>query len=232
MEKDLLICNMSGVYERMYPVEPKINMTDISGTNCYCDDEAQKQIRKRLLEAALHPPIRLLDSGNYHYLSYIFMEMIEEPFSLILIDNHPDTQAPGFGDILSCGGWVRYGIEKLGLLKEVYLVGMSEAHKKEALPMEDGVRFIDAKDIMKEKLTKYPVYLSIDKDVLSVEYAATDWDQGDMTMDELSDLVSAIASSYTLLGVDICGEKKDEATSLDIEKNLMANTNIIRALSR
>ena len=30
-----------------------------------------------------------------------------EPFTLVLLDHHPDDQAPALGEILSCGGWVR-----------------------------------------------------------------------------------------------------------------------------
>ena len=37
----------------------------------------------------------------------LWMEKITEPFSLVLFDRHPDTQRPSFGDITSCGGWVR-----------------------------------------------------------------------------------------------------------------------------
>jgi arginase family enzyme len=50
------------------------------------------------------------------------------------------------------------------------------------------------------------VYLSIDKDVLSCEYALTDWDQGKLTLPELAALVQKIASTCRLVGADICGE--------------------------
>ena len=45
--------------------------------------------------------IHFLDSGNYHYVSKIWMEKIEEEFELLVLDHHTDMQPPMFGDILS-----------------------------------------------------------------------------------------------------------------------------------
>ena len=221
---------MSGIYDIMYPDDDgiftgKIDMSDISGTNCYCDDESAGLIRGRLSDEA---DIRFMDSGNYHYLSYLYMERIKEPFSLVLIDNHTDMQPPGFGDILSCGGWVRYAMERLTHLKKIYLLGMSGEHLSEAEPLPENVSYGTLPDATDE----LPVYLSIDKDVLSPEFAATDWDQGAMTMDELTETVEKIAAEHRLLGIDICGEKKEAPTSWDIKKNRAANTKLFMALSR
>ncbi len=119
------ICDMSGIYGRMYPDESRVDMTDISGTNAYCDDTAAAAIRERLSGP---DGIRLIDSGNYHYLTYFSMERIEVPFALVLIDYHSDMQEPGFGRILSCGGWVKYAMEGLHLLKRGYLFGVGEEH--------------------------------------------------------------------------------------------------------
>jgi hypothetical protein len=50
------------------------------------------------------------------------------------------------------------------------------------------------------------VYISIDKDVLSTDYALTDWDQGKLSLAELAAVVQKIAASCNLVGADICGE--------------------------
>jgi arginase family enzyme len=55
------------------------------------------------------------------------------------------------------------------------------------------------------------VYISIDKDVLSTEYALTDWDQGKLSLAELAALVQKIAASCNLVGADICGEMAPQA---------------------
>ena len=49
------------------------------------------------------------------------------------------------------------------------------------------------------------VYLSIDLDWLSPDFARTNWDQGDGTIDGLMQLVREKTEGKTIAGVDICG---------------------------
>lgn len=48
-------------------------------------------------------------------------------------------------------------------------------------------------------------YLSIDKDVMCRDSARTNWDQGDMTLQELKDLIIRISYKYVIIGADVCG---------------------------
>ncbi len=50
------------------------------------------------------------------------------------------------------------------------------------------------------------VWLSIDKDVLVEEEAATNWDQGGMSVDHLIEAIKRFALRTRLLGVDVCGD--------------------------
>ncbi len=49
------------------------------------------------------------------------------------------------------------------------------------------------------------VYLSIDLDYLSRDYARTNWDQGNAGLDQLLAELDAVLSGRKLLGADICG---------------------------
>lgn len=77
------------------------------------------------------------------------LEKIKEPFSLILFDHHPDLQAPSWGGITSCCGWVREALLTDEKLQRVYLVGV-DAHLIEDVRAEDeasnkaGVQMSDA----------------------------------------------------------------------------------------
>lgn len=157
-----------------------IDCRDIEGTRCYLDDYAREQLLERMEAASLNG-IHFIDSGNYHYLSLLWLMQIEKPFNLILFDHHPDDQPPSFGQITSCGGWVLEAKETLSNLMNVYTFGVGE--------MPD-INSID-KDI--------PLYISIDKDVLSEDYAVTDWDQGDMTIDEMIDLLKDITKDHHII---------------------------------
>lgn len=148
-----------------------LDFTSLEGTSCYLDPEAAKTI----FEAIKDQPLRALhwiDSGDYHYLTALWLDMLERPAELLLLDHHPDDQAPAFGDgLLSCGGWVDYVRRHNPLLQQ----GAQE------------------------------VYLSIDLDYLSRDFARTDWDQGDATLDGLFGDIRKGLAGRTLAGVDICG---------------------------
>ena len=71
-------------------------------------------------------------------------------------------------------------------------------------------------------------YISIDKDVLSREYARTNWDQGEMTLDELFARIKDISLTHRIIGVDICGELtlQKGACSEDVSINSETNRRI------
>ena len=52
----------------------------------------------------------------------------------------------------------------------------------------------------------YPAYVSIDKDVMSVNECSTNWDQGSMSWKQLTSLLDYLFK-HQLLGIDICGEE-------------------------
>lgn len=163
----------------------------LEGTNCYCSEDSARAIRERIAGLPLHA-VHAIGTGDYHYISLFWLERIGEPFQLVLFDHHPDDQAGAFdGGLLSCGSWVR------------------EARR---LPMLRADRWIrDAEDFPAlAELPDLPVYLSIDLDVLSEEYARTDWDQGRMTLEELKGALRAVIGARRIIGVDLCGGNTPE----------------------
>ena len=200
-----------------------IDVSDIDGTNCYLKEEAKPEIRS-LVSASELKGIHFIGSGNYHYISYFFLELIRRDFSLLLIDNHTDMQRSAFGDILSCGSWVMEAVNRLENLKYVYILGASAEHILEVQPIPENVCIIEnAEEISKD----LPLYISIDKDVLSREYSITDWDQGDMSLGDLVAMLDKLRG-YDVLGVDICGDSKNPLCSDFQEINYRTNKSLIR----
>ncbi|MDY4691961.1 MAG: arginase family protein [Blautia sp.] len=224
----ITIINFSGIYKqeqfwRNYKVS-WVEAQDISGTNCYCDEEALYEIDRRTGEIPFEG-IHFIDSGNYHYMTRFWIDRITHPFRLIVFDNHTDMQMPAFGNILSCGGWIAASLEELENLKEVVLIGPDEkAYSQVQDLLKVKVRFLSREKLQemtyKEKesfiqsileKSKLPFYISIDKDVLSPGEADTTWSQGDMTGEELLWWLNKIIkceelTGETWLGMDICGE--------------------------
>ena len=179
--------------------------SDIEGTKCYLDDIAKEKILKRI--NTMSPAgIHFIDSGNYHYLTLLWISKIKEDFNLILFDHHPDNQPPSFGQITSCGGWVLEATETLPHLKSVYTFGVGEYPDIDQIP----------KDI--------PLFISIDKDVLSTDFATSYWDQGNMTLAEMTTLLSNIIKDRKIIGVDICGDSSEKAEAGAVLNNLTNQT--------
>ena len=191
-----------------------LDCRDMEGTNCYCDAVAEAELKRRFSAFPVRA-VHWIDSGDYHYCSRIWTDRIPVPFDLVVADHHPDMQVPAFGDILSCGGWVRQALETNPNLRDVWLVGIAPGLKGECGGFGGRVHVADRDEVAQtapedllRRLSGRPVYLSVDRDVLDREYARTDWDQGTMTLDWLCGLVRGL--SPRLLGVDVCGNLPEE----------------------
>ncbi len=206
-----------------------VDMEGLSGTNCYCDDTAKDAIRRKIREleenTAENDPreltIRFTDSGNYHYMSLLFQEQIEEDYVLCLWDNHPDLQEAAFGGITSCGGWVKEALEVLPHLKQVLIMGVEDTLVQELAPLDKRVTVVrswkskDEKDVqipadvssyIKEEFQHLPIYISVDKDVMKEGETACNWSQGVTVLEQLIRELKSAMENKKLLGMDVCGE--------------------------
>ncbi|WP_295681985.1 arginase family protein [uncultured Fibrobacter sp.] len=203
-----------------------IDCSDISGTDCYCDDEAAATLRKQIDGAGIKNAegIHFFDNGNYHYMSKIWTDMVQEPFTLVVFDHHPDMQPPRFGDILSCGGWVKKVLDENKFIDNVVIIGVADhlvdEIREEIASHPSGARIDKVSFIRESELeqTSYltpqrrtaptsHLYISIDKDALSHADAATNWDQGSLRLEHMKAIITEIAKDRRIIGVDICGER-------------------------
>ncbi len=197
----LVIMNFSGVYlEQTFYQSQKhllIDCSEVGGTDCYCDIKAQETIAKKISNL---PPegIHFIDSGNYHYVTKFWTDKIKEPFALLVIDHHSDMLPPLFEEVLSCGGWVNDVWNTNPFVRRLVIKG------------EQGKTL--CRDGGKEK--SLPVYISLDKDILSPQYAHTNWDQGTMNLSTLENLIKDTLQHHRVIGMDVCGENVPGEDSL------------------
>lgn len=243
--KSISVLNFSGVYERQSFYKDRdcewIDCSDLSGVNGFCDETSREEIDARI--SGLEGWIHFIDGGNFHYLSYLLMKHIREPFTLVVFDHHTDMKPSMFAGLLSCGCWIKEALDALPFLKNVVLIGVADSLADTAEPDYAGrVRIISESmaeeddtwlEILEAEALK-AVYLSIDKDAFGREEVVTDWDQGTMTLEQL-ERAYRILDSRRILGVDICGEAdRDEffsgQMSASDEQNDAANRRILRML--
>lgn len=217
-----VIMNFSGVYpeEDFYKEESyeTVDLVRAEGVNCYCTDEAELEIKEKI-EKYGPSGIHFLDSGNYHYVSKFWMEMIDTPFSLLLFDHHTDMQESAFFGLLSCGSWVREALLSNPMLKSVCIAGPKASDLERDIPAE-GVTGISEEELREGSMEKFkaylkkepwPLYISVDKDILCREDAVTNWDQGEVSLDCLMGLIEEAAAARKCIGADICGENPPDS---------------------
>lgn len=252
----LVIMDFSGVYpeQRFYEGEDPLwrEVRELPGINCYCDEEAHASLREMIRELPAGG-IHFIDSGNYHYMSRIWLEKLQEPFRLLVFDHHTDMQPPAFGGLLSCGGWIAAALEELPLLKEVILIGPGEKEFREDVSflgaaggsvhlfsrerLENASAGEELLSAMKGLDGDLPLYLSIDKDILRQEDASTAWSQGTMKLEELLSCLKALrergeAGTLRILGADVCGEcaGRGPGWAEGMDRNDRANRAILKEL--
>ena len=210
MKPSLLIADFTGMYEaegflqslqdRRVPYR-QVRLGDIEGTCCYCDPEAEAEISRRL-EPIPEERVRWIDSGDYHYVTKILAARERESFTLVLVDNHPDDQAPVFGGVLSCGSWVKELRESCPMLEEAWTLGPDHRIRNASgtvdRELEEGI------DDLVAALEGKRVYVSVDKDVLDRAFSRTDWSQGTYSLDTLKGWLDRLLR-LNVVAVDVCG---------------------------
>jgi arginase family enzyme len=178
-------------------------------------------------------PFTVYGSGDYHYLSALWLRQFSEPLVLISFDNHPDwaITPPKW----ACGGWINRALE-LEQIQHVAIWGCGNfecwwphnifanrrAQRERRLeihpwaddrPIEDQRRLgvilpQNWRDQFQEfgaNLRGKNVYVTIDLDCLRAEEAATNWENGRFSVYDVEWALGRLRENARIVGGDICG---------------------------
>jgi len=186
-----------------------------------------KEVESRLA------PFTLYGSGDFHYLSALWLRQFRETLVLVSFDNHPDwaITPPKW----ACGGWINRALE-LPQVKHVSIwgcgnfeywwphniLGNRKAERKGRLevhpwaddrPLKDREspgailrdNWLPQFDEFATKLRGANVYTTIDLDCLRADDAATNWENGTFTVDDIAWALGNLREHARIIGGDICG---------------------------
>jgi hypothetical protein len=174
-------------------------------------------------------PFTLFGSGDFHHLSALWLRRCNQPFTLVMFDNHPDWdwRPPRW----SCGGWLNRALE-LPNCSRIIVLGCGnfeleyparlfgrKDQRLEIRPWAERVsprireryRCLDQTSLhmvaseLAAELGGSPVYISIDLDAHSRTEAVTNWESGLFTIEQLTSLITQLRHAASIIGGDICG---------------------------
>lgn len=193
-----------------------------------CVEEFFAEVEERLA------PWMLYGSGDFHFLTALWLRRIEEPFTLITFDNHPDwdVRPPHW----CCGTWVNRALE-LPALRRAALWGCGnfelnwphrmwanhKALRAERLHVWPWAERIEAstrqlwpgitRENWREEFTRFAgslagekVYVTVDLDCLDAREAVTNWENGLFSAGDVAWALRALRErGAKMIGGDVCG---------------------------
>ncbi|WP_342719421.1 arginase family protein [Bacillus paramycoides] len=220
-----------------------IDFSHLEHANLYCEPPSLMRIKQEL-NRRKQKGVTFIGSGNYHYVSYLLLKEIVEPFTLILFDHHTDMDLKGENEhtLISCGSWVSFALQNNPKLKKVIIIGPSSLtiHSNDyscvvVFPI-DTSNEVSTHTILSHIHTN-TIYVSIDKDVLDSKVTITNWDQGQMKLSTLLKCIHSLIKNKNVYGIDICGELPVYPSQLllakytnAIKKNEKANLQILNSI--
>jgi Arginase family. len=119
-----------------------------------------------------------------------------------------------FENILTCGCWVKMALDNNPFLHRVALMGTddrllqnidSKYKGRVVAYSENSLHHAETWKKFASIHFQYPVYVSVDKDVLNPKEEITNWDQGGMKLSELESLLAIILKHSEVIGIDVSG---------------------------
>ena len=168
-----------------------------------------------------NPRLCFIGSGDFHHITALLVtaaaQTATENFTVIHFDNHPDW-VRFFGG-MHCGSWVNKVAAENKVAKVITLGLCSDDLKKKNKTLLSGgkVEIFPWESIEKEgresftktllsRITTKNIYITIDKDVLSQEYCASNWDQGNMPLSYMLSLLRTLGHQHKIIGADVTGD--------------------------
>ena len=187
----------------------------------------------REYETHLVAPFLLYGSGDFHYLTALWIRRVAQPVILVSFDNHPDwdVRPPRW----CCGGWINRALEfshvqhvavwgcgnfecwwprQIFGNRRAERTGVLEVHPwADDRPMKDRQRRgAILREDWRRKFENFAaslggtdLYITIDLDCLRAEEAVTNWESGRFDIVDLVWALKKLRERSRLMGGDICG---------------------------
>jgi arginase family enzyme len=175
----------------------------------------------------------LYGSGDFHHLAGWLAQRITKPATLVSFDNHPDcdVRPPRW----SCGGWINRALElpnvqrcavwgcgnfelnwpsRLFSNRRALASGQLQLHpwaERFSAAVQNRFNCMTRQNWRERferftnELTGQSVYITVDLDCLKAEEAATNWENGLFSAEEIAWAIKRLRERAQIVGGDVCG---------------------------
>jgi len=197
-QKNLMAC----------PAARVVDCRDLSGpARFWADKSTEEKIWERVKKIPENSLV-FLGSGDFHHISSLLIRRLREPVSVIHFDSHHDFTLLPLP--LNCGSWVARTASNSFVKKHVIIGArfsvFSMASYALKFARQSRIALYKGDSSIIANLPTKKVYITIDKDCLTKDYALTNWNEGSMTLPEMLRLLRIIKDNAEIVGVDITGE--------------------------
>ncbi len=226
--KSLLSSSYILMFDEYYSFQPRlkkmctcIELKNFSSTKYMCSKKIFDSISGKIKK--VENSLFFLGAGEYHHITYMLLKKFNKTLSLIVIDKHVDYSDtyPGF---ITCGSWLK-DAAALNHVPEIFV--LSEEKKN---IYNNKIKIFSPVEYKKIK-PHLPVYISIDKDILTKSLINTTWDQGHCLPKTLIEIVLYFSSAFEIVGADICGEPPAQFFSPEHKKSEDINLKLLLLLT-
>jgi hypothetical protein len=190
-------------------------------------EEFYQEISPKLCDFVLY------GSGDFHFLTALWLRRLRQSITLICFDNHPDwdVRPPYWG----CGGWVNRALElpqvkrasiwgcgnfelafpaRLFANHRALRSGRLEVHgwterqnrqTQKRFPCMNRKNWRESFSQFANALSEESIYITIDLDCIREEEAVTNWENGLFTVEDLVWALGELHQNTKVIGGDLCG---------------------------
>jgi arginase family enzyme len=178
-------------------------------------------------------PFVVYGSGDFHHLSALWIRRVREPVAVVSFDNHPDwdVRPPWW----SCGAWVNRALELPQVQSAhvwgcgnfecwwpTQFFGNRRAEREGKLAVhpwaddraekDHSRRGVIFRATWREEFGRFvrgiagaATYITVDIDCLRPEDAATNWENGKFSAEDVSWAIALLREQTRVVGGDLCG---------------------------
>lgn len=193
-----------------------INLVDLNKTARFWLSEATAQKISSALKPSKRGALTFYGSNDYHHVSSVLLKQFIHPITIIVFDHRPDWSI--LWPKLACNSWVSRCVEEVNMINVIEF-GVGKEAMRRPWKMAGNLRSyrggrlkIYGKHPMPlipkivDQIHTEDVYISLDKSCLKVDENLSNWDEGDMSLKMVLDIIHAIGKSKKIVGMDVTGD--------------------------